>query len=552
MPAVAPARAAISGLSRPALLAATAMMTAVGESTYPVVAGIKWTKSYHAALATPIAPPDLVTGLVGFLGVRVLFNLLVYAGVMVLMNAMELGPAVAAVFPAALTGLAFATPVIAWAAKLDDDRALASFFRFGVMPLFLFSGTFYPVSQLPDWVQPIVWLSPLFHGIELSRGAAGLEGSPQFPWWVHLVFLARSVCGRTFRCQAQLHQEAVDLSSIVAPRIAPPMHRPGARAVRLLERNFILYKRIWIILFSGFFEPVFYLLSIGFGVGALIDEITLSNGRAVSYAAFVAPAMLASSAMNGAVYESTLNVFFRLKWGKIYDGMLATPLGAMDVALGEIAWSQIRGTLYSIAFVIVMLVFGLIESWWAILAVPVALLIGFAFAGVGMAATTFMKGWQDFDLVQLVTQPLFLFSGTFFPDHRLSDRLAATGLALAALSRRRTDAGHDPRHFRSLDLWTSCFSDRDGRGGHGRHPSAIREAFKALRSQRGQFSVSPPRGRNNLGGGRFLASRCAPSPSLRSGTSPPGRNTKSLDLPSCCGGTCSVGSWRVSSGSSSF
>ena len=177
------------GFVAPALLAATAMMTAAGESTYPVVAGIKWTKSYHAALATPITPSDLVTGLVGFLGVRVLFNLLVYAGVMVLMNAMELGSAVAAVFPAALTGLAFATPVIAWAAKLDDDRALASFFRFGVMPLFLFSGTFYPVSQLPDLVQPIVWLSPLFHGIELSRGAAGLEGSPQFPWWVHLVFL---------------------------------------------------------------------------------------------------------------------------------------------------------------------------------------------------------------------------------------------------------------------------------------------------------------------------------------------------------------------------
>lgn len=173
----------------PALLAATAMMTAVGESTYPVVAGIKWTKSYHAALATPIAPPDLVTGLVGFLGVRVLFNLLVYALIMVAMNAMEIGAAMSAVLPAALTGIAIATPVIAWAAKLDDDRALSSFFRFGVMPLFLFSGTFYPISQLPDWVQPLVWLSPLFHGIELSRGVAGLEGSPQFAWWVHLGFL---------------------------------------------------------------------------------------------------------------------------------------------------------------------------------------------------------------------------------------------------------------------------------------------------------------------------------------------------------------------------
>jgi lipooligosaccharide transport system permease protein len=178
------------GFVAPALLAVTAMMTAAGESTYPVVAGIKWTKSYHAALATPIAPRDLVTGLVGFLGVRVLFNLVVYALIMVLMNAMDLGPALAASIPAAFTGLAFATPVIAWAAKLDDDRALSSFFRFGVMPLFLFSGTFYPVSQLPDWVQPIVWLSPLWHGIELSRGAAGVPGSPHFPWWIHFALLS--------------------------------------------------------------------------------------------------------------------------------------------------------------------------------------------------------------------------------------------------------------------------------------------------------------------------------------------------------------------------
>ena len=184
------------------------------------------------------------------------------------------------------------------------------------------------------------------------------------------------------------------MTSTVITAPLPPMPRPGSRAVRLLERNFILYKRIWIILFSGFFEPVFYLVSIGFGVGALVDSVTLADGRAVSYAAFVAPAMLASSAMNGAVYESTLNVFFRLKWGKIYDGMFATPLGAMDVALGEIAWSQIRGGMYATAFVLVMAAFGLIQSWWAVLAVPIALLIGFAFAGVGMAATTYMKGWQ--------------------------------------------------------------------------------------------------------------------------------------------------------------
>ncbi|MGH8927966.1 MAG: ABC transporter permease [Acidimicrobiia bacterium] len=205
------------------------------------------------------------------------------------------------------------------------------------------------------------------------------------------------------------------MSTVLTTRVLPPIRRPGSRAQRLIERNLALYRRIWIVLFSGFFEPVFYLLSIGIGVGSMIDEFRLADGRIISYTAFVAPALLASSAMNGAIYESTLNVFFRLKWGKVYDGILATPLQALDIALGEIAWSQIRGCLYAIGFTIVMAGFGLITSWWGVLAIPIALLIGFAFAGVGMAATTFMKGWQDFDLIQLVIQPLFLFSGTFFP-----------------------------------------------------------------------------------------------------------------------------------------
>jgi lipooligosaccharide transport system permease protein len=203
--------------------------------------------------------------------------------------------------------------------------------------------------------------------------------------------------------------------STLTTRVAPPLRRPGTRAYRILERNLIYYRRVWVILFSGFFEPVFYLLSLGIGVGRLVGEVAIPGGRTVSYAAFVAPALLASSAMNGAIYESTLNVFFRLKWGKIYDGVLATPLQPLDIALGEIGWSQIRGCLYSIGFVIVMAGFGLVHSWWGLLAIPISLLIGFAFAGMGMAATTYMKGWQDFDLVQLVMLPLFLFSGTFFP-----------------------------------------------------------------------------------------------------------------------------------------
>jgi lipooligosaccharide transport system permease protein len=189
----------------------------------------------------------------------------------------------------------------------------------------------------------------------------------------------------------------------------------GLRAHRVIERNILVYRRIWKVFVSGFAEPVFYLLSIGIGVGALVGDIELADGRLVTYTAFVAPALLGASAMNGAIYESTFNIFFKLKYGKIYDGMLATPLRPVDIAVGEISWSLIRGGAYAIGFMFVMLGFGLVESWWAVLAVPAALLIGLAFGSVGMAATSFMRSWQDFDMVQLFTLPLFLFSATFYP-----------------------------------------------------------------------------------------------------------------------------------------
>ncbi len=160
---------------------------------------------------------------------------------------------------------------------------------------------------------------------------------------------------------------------------------------------------------------MFYLFSIGIGVGALVGDVVLADGSTIPYAAFVAPALLASSAMNGAVYESTFNIFFKLKYGKVYDAILATPMKPVDIAVGEITWSLIRGALYAAGFVVVMAAFGLLESWWGLAALPAALLIGFAFGAVGMAATSFMNSWQDFDLVQMVTLPLFLFSATFYP-----------------------------------------------------------------------------------------------------------------------------------------
>jgi lipooligosaccharide transport system permease protein len=193
-----------------------------------------------------------------------------------------------------------------------------------------------------------------------------------------------------------------------------PLPPVTSRSWTLIERNLMVYRRLWIIIFSGFFEPVFYLFSIGVGIGALVGTVTTA-GQAIDYTVFVAPALLAASAMNGAIYDATFNIFFKLKFAKLYDAVLATPLGPADVALGEIAWAQLRGTVYSAAFLVVMLAMGLVESWWALLALPATVLIGFAFGAVGMATTTFMRSWQDFEYVQLAILPMFLFSTTFYP-----------------------------------------------------------------------------------------------------------------------------------------
>jgi lipooligosaccharide transport system permease protein len=187
------------------------------------------------------------------------------------------------------------------------------------------------------------------------------------------------------------------------------------QALRLLVlRNYIVYRSAWKLFLTGFLEPVFYLLSIGIGVGQLIETFEF-NGQAIPYAEFVAPGMLAASAMNGALMDSTYNVFFKLKYDKLYDQMLATPLTTSDIARGEIAWGQLRGGSYSAAFLVVMAAMGLVHSWWAVLALPAALLIGFAFSAICMALTTWMTSWQDFDKVTLAQLPLFLFSATFFP-----------------------------------------------------------------------------------------------------------------------------------------
>lgn len=186
------------------------------------------------------------------------------------------------------------------------------------------------------------------------------------------------------------------------------------RSLRIFERNFMVYRSQWLMLISGFFEPLFYLLSIGIGLNQLVGNLTV-GGRIVSYAIYVAPGMLATSAMNGAVIDSIFNTFFRLKISHTYEAVLSTPLDVTDVALGEVWWALARAGLYAASFIICMALLGDTVSAWVILCWPAALLTSLTFSCLGLAACTYIRSWQDFDLVTLIQLPIFLFSATFFP-----------------------------------------------------------------------------------------------------------------------------------------
>ncbi len=156
----------------PGLLAAIAMQTAAGASSYPVMAGMKWRKTYHATLATPIGVRDLVLGHIAWAALRVTFSVVVFALIMWLFDATSLRGALLAMPPAILTGAAFAAAITAYTARLEHETGLVTLFRFGIMPLFLFSGTFFPIEQLPDAAEPFAYITPLWHGVSLCRSAA--------------------------------------------------------------------------------------------------------------------------------------------------------------------------------------------------------------------------------------------------------------------------------------------------------------------------------------------------------------------------------------------
>jgi lipooligosaccharide transport system permease protein len=215
---------------------------------------------------------------------------------------------------------------------------------------------------------------------------------------------------------------AMDAADPPSPRGEPNDDEPVAErpslALRVVERNLRAYRRGWVPFATGLAEPVLMLLSIGVGVGALVGDVPGPGGQPVSYERFVAPGMLVVAAMNGAIFDTTFNFFSKLKYARTYDAMLATPLGARDVARGEVLWSLGRGGLYATCFLVTMVLLGLVSSWWALLAVPVAVLVGFAFGGAGLGVTTYMRSFVDFDYVTLIVAPLLLFSATFFPLER--------------------------------------------------------------------------------------------------------------------------------------
>ncbi len=186
------------------------------------------------------------------------------------------------------------------------------------------------------------------------------------------------------------------------------MRRSGS----LVERNALIYRRSLTPVLSSIVEPVLYLLSIGFGVGTLVGKVA---GVDVRYVDFVAPGILATTAMNAAFNQTSFAIFMRIKIERVYDAIVPTPLSIADITLGEVTSAVISGVFASCGFVLVMLVLGLVVSPAIVFAIPGALLVGYAFGAAGLAVMTYMRDFSDFQLIQLVMLPMFLFATTFYP-----------------------------------------------------------------------------------------------------------------------------------------
>jgi lipooligosaccharide transport system permease protein len=198
------------------------------------------------------------------------------------------------------------------------------------------------------------------------------------------------------------------------------------RAFRIVQRNALVYRRTWRgSLFTGFLQPALFLLSIGLGVGTLVDRGGAALPGDVGYLAFLAPGLLAGACMQTATFESSWPILAKLTFGHNYDAIASTPLGILDIVIGELAWIGLRLTMVATAYLVVMTAFGVARSELAFLAVPAAALTGLAFASAIMAyAATIKNNGTNFNaMFRFIITPLFLFSGTFFPITRLPQPL---------------------------------------------------------------------------------------------------------------------------------
>ncbi|EXF24318.1 ABC transporter [Nesterenkonia sp. AN1] len=445
----------------PAILASTVAMAAGIEFTFPVMEGFKWRRLYYGAQASPLSPGQIASGHILAVSVRFGIHAAIFTVVLYLFGAISSPLGVLMIASAMLGGLAIGLPIMAYVSTLRDEKGQMSLIqRFVIMPLFLFSGTFYPLTNLPGFLQVLGWFSPIWHANELGRVLAFGQPSPAWLILLHVLYLLGITVaawlatvriftrrlgleewrGRTPGAKADAKRQERLAVKDAADSTAPGGAAPDSTALPRIafRRGFganyysgniravfgrgltAIRNNRGVIFLSGLLEPVLFLTSFGLGISPMIagvdaEQVGLGGGGTISYAAFIAPALLAVSAMNGAIFDSTWNVFFKLKITKLYRTMMSTSLGPVDVAVGEICLALFRGGIYALGFIGVLLVGGLIDTLAAVLMWFTALFVALGFASVGMAVTSFMTRFQQMDWMMMVLMPMFLFSATLFP-----------------------------------------------------------------------------------------------------------------------------------------
>jgi lipooligosaccharide transport system permease protein len=198
----------------------------------------------------------------------------------------------------------------------------------------------------------------------------------------------------------------------------PPGRHASTGFLSVLERNVRATRfgpSYWVMVVAGLFEPLFYLFTIGAGIGALIDRSVSYAGLSVTYPEYVAPGTLAVSTVSGVFGVSVYSFYNKLRHARVFEVILTSPVGTFEVILGELIWAVARSGLFGALFLGVMAALDLAAPLRLVLAFPAVLLVGTAFGAVGMAVTTYVRGWQDFDVITMTQTGLMLFSGTFFP-----------------------------------------------------------------------------------------------------------------------------------------